>query len=117
MQRLFAHYGWGGFSFDFEREQDGLVSARVENSIFSRLLGDLEDIRVCGIMSGLIAAVTSQLAERELEAVELRCCKDGHDHCEFVVGTPERIERARRIRLQHGSPEEMLEMIMQPDNA
>lgn len=116
LTRLFAHFGWGKLSFDFSRQDDGLISACVENSIFARLLGDLEDGRVCGIMAGLFGAVVSKMAGRELEAVELRCQKDGHQHCEFVVGTPGRIERARRVRLQHGRSDEMLEELMKPDN-
>ena len=117
LERLFAHQGWGALSLDFSRERDGLMLVEMGESVLVRVLEDFEDDeRTCALFAGIFAALFTELVGRELESLELTCAHAGEaERCRFAVGTPARIERARRLRVRQAPTEELWEALMEPD--
>jgi predicted hydrocarbon binding protein len=95
----FSFYGWGELELDFSLQDQGVVQCYLKGSVLARLLGDLEDKRVCHIFAGMFAAMFTRLAGRELDALEIACSRSGAERCRFVVALPEFIERARKAQL------------------
>lgn len=113
LAEAFAFFGWGRLEVDFSLEQRGVVQCFLEQSVLARLLKDVvEHDHVCEIFTGLFAAVISDLAGVELEALEVACEAGGHRRCHFVVAREAYIERARSARLDGGSPEAILEALL-----
>ncbi len=116
LRRLFAHNGWGELTLDFERQSQGLLEFRLEQSVLVSVLESMEASRVCDLFAGIFAALASSLAGRELEAIELSCSHhDEHESCSFMVALPERVEKARRKRLSDASADELLEILQERD--
>ena len=113
MLQAFEFYGWGQLEIDFSLEHEGMIQYWLKDSVLVRLLDDLEDSHVCEIFAGLLAAVTSWLAGRDLAGLEISCAKSGYDRCRFAVMMPDHIERARDVKLQGGAPEAILAALLE----
>ncbi len=109
----FKFQGWGKLTIDFSMEDNGLVQFYIENSIFDRLLGDMNDSYVNEIFAGFIAGLSSWLASRDLECLEVESPQNGAARSRLVVGIPERVESARRVRVSGGTTEDMIAALME----
>lgn len=108
LKQSFLFHGWGEIELDFSLQDEGLLQFWLEDSVLAHLLKSLDAPRSCGIFSGLLAALTSGICERELEAVELECSKSGAERCHFVVAVPSLIEQARKMQLDGDSPQDIM---------
>ncbi|TNE49174.1 MAG: hypothetical protein EP343_12905 [Deltaproteobacteria bacterium] len=111
LQEAFRYHGWGALSLDFSLENQGIVQYELKNSVLAKLLQDIETNHCCGIFSGLLAAITSGISGRELDAIEIECAHSGAPSCRFAVSIPEWIEKGRDVRRDGGSATEILQAI------
>lgn len=114
LSEYFKFNGWGELSIDFEHERYGLVQFYLKDSVLSLLLDEeLKSDYVNEIFAGLLATMSTWLAGRELDCLEIASTKTGADASRFVVATPEKVDAARRARSQGATPDEMLALLME----
>lgn len=113
LDSAFRFHGWGALELDFTLAEEGAVQFYVTDSVFARLLKDLEEPIVSDIFAGLFAALSSWLTGRELECLQVECEKSGAPRSRFVVTTPERVEAARALRMDNASSEQLLQKLME----
>lgn len=107
----FSFYGWGDIDLDFSKADEGVVQFWLEDSVLDLLLEDLDETYVNEIFAGVLAAMVSRLAGREVECLEVESVFDGADRSRIVAAIPERIEEARRVRVDGGDVDEMLSIL------
>ncbi len=111
----FSFLGWGELEIDFSREDEGLVQFYLQHSVLDHLLADLEDDYVNEIFAGVLASMCTWLSGRELECLEVETPQRGAERSRMIVGLPERIERARKARLNGADVEEMVDVFLDDD--
>jgi hypothetical protein len=114
LEAYFDFYGWADLEIDFSREREGIVQFWLADSIFDRLLGGdaFDGAYVNEIFAGVLGAMTSRLAGRELECLEIQsAAEDSVERSRLAVALPERIEEARHARLDGADVEELLEIL------
>ena len=89
LRRVWALYGWGLLQFDHSTSDKGLLEAIVENAMYSDVVGNVGKT-TDHIIAGVLAAILSELAGRELHAVEICCKSKGDARCHFMIGTEAR---------------------------
>lgn len=109
----FEFYGWGQIELDFSLEQEGVIQYWLKDSVLVPLLAEFDDTHVCEIFAGLLAAMTSWLAGRELAGIEISCAKSGYERCRFAVAMPEYIEKARDQKLRGASADDILAALLE----
>lgn len=91
VESYFAYHGWGRLTLDFALAPSGILCARLENSAFVEVLG-ASDLPVDSIISGLLAELIAQVAERkDIECYETECTAMGAACCRFVIGVAGRL--------------------------
>lgn len=105
---VFADHGWGTLEVDFDMAEEGLLEFRLRNSIFARLVTGTDQPVVDHIFTGFFAAIASTFSGETLEAIEIASTRSGAPSCRFLVGMPERVDRARELALDGASTEELL---------
>lgn len=112
LKAYFDRYGWAELEVQFDRAPDGVVEFLLGDSVLDTLLADLDRTHVNEIFAGVLAAMVSRLAGRELECLEVESAlAEEADHSRLAVALPERVEEARRTRVDGGSPEEIMEVL------
>lgn len=109
----FKFQGWGTLSIDFSMEEQGLVQFFIEDSIFDRLLDDLGEDYVNEIFAGFLGGLASWLASRDLSCIEVESPQKGAERSRLIVGLPERVESARRVRVSGGTTDDMIAALME----
>lgn len=113
LKDAFRFHGWGDLAVDFSLATHGMVEFRIANCVLPRLLADLETTMVADIFAGLFASLVSSLVGRELECAQVACEKSGAPACRFLVATGARVERARQVRMDGGSTEQIISSMME----
>jgi predicted hydrocarbon binding protein len=78
--------GWGSWQYDFRQAKEGLIFAALSEST-ARSLGPV----VCSFYAGMLAAVFSGLARRQLACLEIDCLAPDAAACRFLIATPRRV--------------------------
>lgn len=118
INEFFRFNGWAELEIDFALEPQGLVDFYLSDSVLEQLLEGFEADHVNEIFAGVIAAMVSWLAGRELEALEIASPRRGAARSRIIVGLPERIAQGRRARASaENGEEEILTAILATDSA
>jgi predicted hydrocarbon binding protein len=113
LERYFSDHGWGKITFDVSRAfSNGFVHVKLENSIFVRVLKDEIDL-VDPMIAGILGGLFSDLAGKELDAIEIACVSKGAPYCEFVISSAGRIVDLEPAVEEGHSSEELLELLCQ----
>lgn len=111
LKAYFSYYGWADLEIDFEQAPEGIVEFILTDSVLEVLLADLDRTHVNEIFAGVLAALVSRLAGRELECLEVESALADAERSRLAVALPERVEEARRVRVDGGSPEKIREVL------
>ncbi len=112
LESYFDFYGWADLEVDFSEERQGVVQFWLADSVFDRLLEDFEGDYVNEIFAGVLASLTSRMADRELECLEIASAhQEDVERSRLAVALPERIEEARRARLDGAATDELLDQL------
>lgn len=93
MRRVFALYGWGLVETSFDLSERGFVEVTVQNAVYSDIVGNLGRT-ADHMLAGILAAGFSDLAGRDLDAVEIACRSKGDSTCAFLIGMKSRVNVA-----------------------
>ena len=85
----FAVSGWGAMGFSVA---DGGL-AQIESSNWAEA-GMGGDQLPCYFTSGILTDFFGRIADAPLSVLETECRSLGHERCKFLIGTPERIQKA-----------------------
>lgn len=89
LRRIWALYGWGVLRFDHALTEHGVLEAIVENAMFGTVVGNVGKTSDA-VVAGVLSAIVSELAGRELHAVEIACTSRGDARCHFIIATEAR---------------------------
>ncbi|MFM2429417.1 MAG: hypothetical protein RLZZ511_630 [Cyanobacteriota bacterium] len=90
LRRCWATYGWGQLSFDQTYQDQGFLVIQTRNSAFAQP-GLEENLPVCALESGILAAFFSELSGQDLTCLQTRCESLGADRNYFVIGAKSRL--------------------------
>jgi uncharacterized protein len=90
----FAAQGWGRLRLDLQHADAGIVVATLENSLWVEVLPDFDE-PVDHLIAGVLAAVFTDVAGRELDALEVACVRAGSPRCVFAITTGQRLDAVR----------------------
>jgi predicted hydrocarbon binding protein len=85
LRRVWAMYGWGVLDLCYDYRDKGFITVDVHNAMYSEVVGNIGRTSDF-IIAGVLAAVVSDLAGRDLECLEIACKSKGDPKCEFIVG-------------------------------
>jgi predicted hydrocarbon binding protein len=107
VETYFGAHGWGRLNLDLSRAQShGIVTATLENSLFSEVLAE-ETSRVDFLVAGVLRALFSHISEQDLDCHEIASARSGAPHGLFVITGLKRLE-ALESRIDSGEPAEEL---------
>lgn len=110
MRDYFKFNGWGELEIDFSMETRGVVLFHLRDSVLDTILEDFPHDFVNEIFAGVIAAMSTWLAGRDLDCLEVAQASEGSGAV-LAVTLPERVTLARRLRASGASDEEMLDAL------
>ncbi|MEQ8821787.1 MAG: hypothetical protein RLY93_16235 [Sumerlaeia bacterium] len=114
LEAYFRYHGWGLLTLDFTHANSGLIAAKLENSAFVEVIGN-SDVPIDSIVSGLLAELVSEVAERDdIECFETECSAMGAPCCRFILGIKGRIGKVPDWVEEGLSHEEVLERLNSP---
>lgn len=93
LKQCWITYGLGRLNLDQTYHDRGFLIVETQNSPFARLAPDAQ-LPACFLEAGMLAAIFSQLAGRDLHCVQTRCESMGADSNLFVIGLRQRLESA-----------------------
>jgi uncharacterized protein len=105
LKQCWITYGLGKLDLDQTYHDRGFLIVETHHSPFARLATDAE-LPSCFLEAGILAAVFTQLAGRELHCVQTRCESRGAESNLFVIGLQKRLEPAEALvekQLDHES--------------
>jgi predicted hydrocarbon binding protein len=91
--------------FSFELKDRGFIIVNVQNAMYSEVVGNIGRTSD-HIVAGLLSAIGTDLAGRELECVEIACRSKGDARCSFLLGMGSRLTavedmvRGKRSRVE-----------------
>jgi hypothetical protein len=110
MSDYFTFNGWGQLEIDFTQEHRGVVLFHLRDSVLDAILADFPHDYVNEIFAGMVAAMSTWLAGRELDCLEVAQASE-EGGALLAVTLPERVTHARRLRASGASTEEMLDAL------
>jgi uncharacterized protein len=111
IERYFAVHGWGRLELHLDDAvSHGIVRATLHNSLFSAVLEDLDE-PVDHLVAGLLAAVFSAVADRDLGCIETASANKGAPAGVFLVSAAERIEALEEAVEEGRDAEAILEQL------
>jgi predicted hydrocarbon binding protein len=91
LRRVWAMNGWGVLDLSYDYRDRGFITVGVQNAMYSDVVGNIGRTSDY-IIAGVLSAITTELAGRDLECVETACKSKGDPKCEFVVGIKARVD-------------------------
>lgn len=92
IEHTFAVQGWRWLQLDLTDAADhGILSARLEHSVFVEALPDTTDA-VDPFFAGILQGFFEHVSGQTLGYVELACAGRGAAQCLFVITAPDRLE-------------------------
>lgn len=94
--RIVSLSGWGIIEIakiDFEKDE---YVAHFKNNPFAKTYGKTNypvDFLICGFIAGGFSASLG----KTLDCIETKCVSKGDSFCEFIVGSPKRIEKEKNL--------------------
>ena len=110
LRRIWALYGYGRLDVSFELEDKGFIVVNVLNAPYSDTVGNLGRPTEA-LMAGVLAAIITNLAGRDLECAQTSCTSKGERQASFLVGTHARVEVLRSWIKQGRSHGQIVEAI------
>ena len=106
--RYFQRQKLGRLSFDYEEAARGAIAVRIERSAFA----EVPARSGCAAIEGLLAAIFSHLASRELVVRESCCRANGADECLLVAVSASRVSAVERaVRVPSKTPREVVDAL------
>ncbi|MCC5789368.1 MAG: 4-vinyl reductase [Opitutales bacterium] len=110
IEEYFRQHGWGELRMDISMAQEqGLVTARLQNSYFVAVLDDVDDF-VDSLLAGILQGFLEYVSGQELGSEEIACAKKGADECVFAITAASRLEQIES-HIGEESAEQILERL------
>jgi hypothetical protein len=107
VEGYFSAHGWGLLKLDMSRaESHGIITASLENSLFSEVLDD-ETARVDFLVAGILRSLFAHISGQELDCQEIASTRAGASHGLFVITAVKRLD-AVEDRIEKGEPADQL---------
>lgn len=107
VEQYFSAHGWGLLKLDLAKaESHGLITATLENSLFSEVL-DEENSRVDFLVAGVLRSLFVHISGQELDCQEIASTRAGAPHGLFVITALKRLEAVEE-RIERGEPADAL---------
>ncbi|MEM1416480.1 MAG: V4R domain-containing protein [Myxococcota bacterium] len=107
LRRAWGLYGWGHLDLSFEHQEHGFIEAIVDGALYSDAVGNVGRT-TDHLVAGALASITSHIAGRDLECVEVACKSQGDAQCRFLVGMSQRVDTVSQWVQQKRSASEIL---------
>jgi hypothetical protein len=92
-KQCWSAHGWGKVDLDFDAYRHGFIVVRIWNSAFAQTSPTLDKPK-CFVEAGLLGSFFSGLTGQKLYCIQTTCESLGADCNHFVLGLPERVNRA-----------------------
>lgn len=107
VEGYFCAHGWGLLKLDLSRaESHGVITARLENSLFSEVL-DQETSRVDFLVAGILRSLFAHISGQELDCQEIASTRSGAPCGLFVITATKRLD-ALEERIERGDPADQI---------
>lgn len=111
VEGFFRYHGWGKLVIDFGMANNGLLSAKLENSAYVEILG-ASPRPVDHIVAGLLGSLVGRTSERnDVICYETECTAMGAPVCRFVIGIQIRLKDVPQWISQGISHEQIMERL------
>jgi len=110
LRHVWSLHGWGRLDLSFELEEHGFIVVHVLNAPYSDTVGNVGRPTEA-LMAGVLAAVVTHLAGRDLECAQTSCTSKGERQASFLVGTHARVEVVRSWAKQERSHAQIVEAV------
>jgi len=93
LESYFSAHGWGLLKLDLSRaESHGVITASLENSLFSEVLDD-ETARVDFLVAGILRSLFAHISGQEVDCQEIASSRAGAPHGLFVITATARLDK------------------------
>ncbi|GAB6140073.1 hypothetical protein JCM14076_08020 [Methylosoma difficile] len=111
LEAYFARHGWGKMRFYLDdAEQNGIIRARLRNSIFATTLRFVSK-PVDYMIAGMLQSIFSAISGHELGCVQVSFEHTGADSSEFLISSKARIEQLSELKKHEMTPNDILERL------
>ncbi|MBL8149586.1 MAG: hypothetical protein JNN15_06625 [Blastocatellia bacterium] len=88
----FLFHGWGRLNLDVSKaEQNGIVEASLENSVFASIIEDSEEM-VDPMIAGILASILSYMSGQKLDCIQTACVTKGAPISRFIITGTDRLK-------------------------
>jgi predicted hydrocarbon binding protein len=103
VEGYFSAHGWGLLALDLSKaESHGVITATLENSLFSEVL-DQETSRVDFLIAGVLRTLFTHIAGQDLDCQEIASTRGGAPRGLFAITAAARLD-ALESRIEKGEP-------------
>lgn len=94
IKQCWKTYGWGVMDIDLSYYQQGYLVIKTTHSPFAQV-APKNNKPACFAEAGLLSAFFTQVSGKELNCVQTACESMGEEYNYFVLGIPDRVEKAQ----------------------
>jgi predicted hydrocarbon binding protein len=107
VEGYFSAHGWGLLRLDLSRaEPHGIITAKLENSLFSEVLEE-ETGRVDFLVAGILRSLFTHISGQDLDCQEIASARAGAPHGIFVITAAKRLDPLEE-RIEKGDPADQI---------
>jgi uncharacterized protein len=92
-QQCWQAHGWGKIELDFDHHSSGFIVVKIWNSAFAKTKPTLDKPK-CYVEAGLLSSFFTGLTGQKLHCIQTSCESLGAECNHFVLGLPDRVQRA-----------------------